>query len=107
MIAVVIFTLPEVAAVRPRLDWMTRADNYILELLDDAKIAANPATISYNVDYDRSYVSRRCRHLGDAGLLNREDPDRAMYRITDLGCRYLTGDLTDDEEERLHELEVC
>jgi len=84
---------------------MTRADDYILELLDNADIAANPATISYNIDYDRSYISKRCRILDAAGLVNREDADRAMYRITDLGRRYLDDELTSSEEEDLADLD--
>jgi len=84
---------------------MTRADDYILDLLDSAGIAANPATISYNIDYDRSYVSSRCRSLEDSGMLSREDPDKAMYRITDLGSRYLEGKLNQEEEDRLGKYE--
>ena len=84
---------------------MAKADDYILELLATAGIAANPATISYNIDYDRSYVSSRCRELDQAGLLDREDEARAMYRITDLGERYLNDDLTDQERERLDDLD--
>lgn len=72
---------------------MTRADDAILELLHEAGIAANPATIAYNIDYDRSYVSRRCRTLSEHGLVKRVDEAKAMYRIEELGSRYLNGDV--------------
>ena len=85
--------------MRPRVGWMTRADDYILELLREAGIAANPSTIAFNIDYDRRYVSKRCRTLAEHGLLDREHPSKAMYRITDRGEAYLDGDLTAPELE--------
>lgn len=72
---------------------MTRADDYILELLRDAGITANPSTIGYNIDYDRRYVSERCRILAENGLLERVDESKAMYRITEKGRKYLAGEL--------------
>lgn len=85
--------------MRPRVDWMTRADDYILELLRDAGIAANPSTIGFNIDYDRRYVSQRCRKLSENDLLKRVDEPRAMYEITEKGKKYLAGDLDADELE--------
>ena len=87
--------------MRPRVSWMTRADDAILELLSEAGIAANPSTIAFNIDYDRRYVSQRCRMLAKHGLVDRVHEQKAMYRVTSLGERYLLGDLaaSDIEEE--------
>ncbi|WP_223301757.1 MarR family transcriptional regulator [Haladaptatus sp. R4] len=78
---------------------MTRADDYILELLDEAGIAANPSTIGFNIDYDRRYVSQRCRVLSKNSLLERVDEAKAMYQITDKGRQYLAGGLNAGELE--------
>ena len=85
--------------MRPRVSWMTRADDYILELLREAGIAANPSTIAFNIEYDRSYVSERCGILAEHGFLDREHDSKAMYRITDRGKAYLDGDLAASELE--------
>ena len=83
--------------MRPRADWMTKADDHILELLSEAGIAANPATIAFNIDYDGGYVAHRCRELADYDLISRVHETKAMYRISDLGERYLGGDVDADE----------
>ena len=83
--------------MRPRVDWMTRADDAILELLDEAGIAANPATIAFNIDYDNRYVSQRCRKLAENGLVERVHETKAMYEITPLGERYLDGQIDADD----------
>ena len=85
--------------MRPRVSWMTRADDYILELLREAGITANPSTIAFNIDYDRRYVSKRCLTLTEHGLLDRVDETKAMYRITDRGKAYLDGELGASELE--------
>ena len=85
--------------MRPRVSWMTRADDAILELLSEAGIAANPSTIAFNIDYDRRYVARRCRTLSEQGLVDRVHEGKAMYRIAELGEQYLTGDLSREELE--------
>lgn len=79
--------------MRPRVSWMTRADDAILELLSEAGIAANPSTIAFNIDYDRRYVSQRCRILSDRGLVNRVHEGKAMYAIANLGEQYLSGEI--------------
>jgi len=80
---------------------MTRADDYILEFLRDADIAANPSTIAFNIDYDNAYISNRCLELAENGLIDRVGGDKPIYEITDLGVRYLDDDLSDDEEAEL------
>lgn len=83
--------------MRPRADWMTKADDHILELLSEAGIAANPATIAFNIDYDGGYVAHRCRELAGHDLISRVHETKAMYRITDLGERYLCGEVNIEE----------
>lgn len=85
--------------MRPRVSWMTRADDAILELLSEAGIAANPSTIAFNIDYDNRYVSQRCRVLAENELVERVHESKAMYIITDLGEQYLAGNATRDELE--------
>ena len=85
--------------MRPRVSWMTRADDAILELLSDAGIIANPATIAFNIDYDNRYVSQRCRELATHGLVERVHETKAMYRITDRGEAYLAGEIEAEDLE--------
>lgn len=82
--------------MRPRVSWMTRADDAILEFLSETGIAANPSTIAYNIEYNRSYVARRCKTLDDHSLMNRVDEPKAMYEITQLGRDYLNGEVEAD-----------
>lgn len=81
--------------MRPRVDWMTQADERVLEFLYDKEIVASPSVIAANIDYTQEYLSRRCRKLTNAGLLQRVDASN--YRITDLGERFLDGDVDEDE----------
>jgi len=74
---------------------MTQADERVLEFLRDKDIVASPSVIAANIDYTAEYISRRCRNLADAGLMQRVDATN--YRITDLGYRYLDGEMSPDE----------
>lgn len=85
---------------RPRVDWMTRSDDAILEfLLNDPvhEIAAAPVTIAANVEFSRSTVHRRLRVLYEHGLVEYYNESQGVYRLTDLGRRYLSGEATHDE----------
>lgn len=77
--------------MRPRVDWMTQADERILEFLHEKDIVASPTVIAANIDYTAEYISRRCRKLAEASLLQRVDPSN--YRLTELGERFLNGDV--------------
>lgn len=81
--------------MRPRIDWMTQADERVLEFLHEKDIVASPTVIAANIDYTAEYISRRCRKLADAGLLQRVDPSN--YRLTDLGRDFIDGDVDADE----------
>lgn len=78
--------------MRPRVDWMTQADERVLEFLREKEIVASPSVIGANIDYTGEYISRRCRKLADAGLVQRADATN--YRITEKGEQYLDGELS-------------
>jgi len=81
--------------MRPRVEWMTRADDYILEFLDETDIVATPQVIAANIDYSRQYVNQRIRLLADNNLV--QNTGDGLYRITDHGRSYLEGELDADE----------
>lgn len=83
--------------MRPRIRWMSQCDNRILELLDETDIVATPFVISKNIDYSRQYVNQRVRILAENELL--ENTGDGLYRITDRGRQYLTGELDKDDLE--------
>lgn len=76
---------------------MTQADDRILETLQDVEMALSPRVIAFNIDYTRNYVNRRMTHLREAELVDRVD--EGMYRISDKGRAYLSGDLDADALE--------
>jgi predicted transcriptional regulator len=77
---------------------MTQADERILEFLAEKEIVASPSVIAANIDYTGEYISRRCRELANEGLLQRVDASN--YRLTDLGNRFLEGEINADQLER-------
>ncbi|WP_420182084.1 MarR family transcriptional regulator [Haloarcula sp. KBTZ06] len=81
--------------MRPRIEWMTQADERVMEFLLEKDIIASPSVIAANIDYTGEYISRRCRKLANAGLLQRVDATN--YRLTDLGERFLEGEIDADE----------
>ena len=70
---------------------MTQADERVLEFLHQKDIVASPTVIAANIDYTPEYISRRCRKLTDAGLLQRVDASN--YRVTGLGEQFLAGEI--------------
>jgi len=68
-----------------------------MEFLQEKDIVASPSVIAANIDYTSEYLSRRCRKLSQAGLLQRVDASN--YRLTDLGKRFLLGKVTKEELE--------
>ena len=83
--------------MRPRVEWMNQTDDRILELLDESGLILSPAVIAVNLEYNRSWISRRISKLVDAGLV--ESINEGYYRITDFGREYLVGDIDADELE--------
>jgi len=88
---------------RPRVDWMTRADDAILEFLlneGNRPIVANPVTVEANIEYKISHVRRRLRALQQGGLVEYYDESRGLYQISDLGRCYLAGEIKADDLEQ-------
>lgn len=83
--------------MRPRIDLMTQGDERIMEFLYEKDIVASPSVIAANIDYTGEYISRRCRTLTDAELLQRVDASN--YRLTALGESFITGEATAEEIE--------
>ncbi len=97
-----------------RLPWMTNVDRSILEWLDENSIVFTPKVIYDNLERELpdmelpSYrqVSRRVKFLADeAGILTRYKGQRGKYMLSDIGRKYLDGELTDEERERLADLD--
>jgi len=82
-------------SMRPRVEWMNQTDDRILELLDESGLELSPAILARNLDYSRSWVSRRLKKLLDAGLVSVEDS--SYYSITQKGRNYLSGKLKADK----------
>jgi len=87
--------------MRPRVPWMTSADNRVLEFLDEKEIVATPQVIAANIDYNRLYVNERIRVLAQNELV--EKGDKPLYQITERGRQYLRGELGIDDLPAKHE----
>lgn len=90
--------------MRPRIPWLTRVDVATLEFLDGHALDGfeqSPALIAENLGVSAGHVRRRIRVLAAAELVERTNETTGYYAITDVGRRYLAGDLTDAEADRL------
>ena len=83
--------LDEPVRIRRPADWMTPMDDAILELFHSSELVLTPAIIAFNIDHSREAVNRRLAALAEHGLVERVE--RGKYRMTELGERYLRGDL--------------
>lgn len=64
------------------VDWMREADLHIFRVLSLGDgLTLNAAAISRNIDYNRGYISERCRYMTEIGVL--DEPERAYFRLTD------------------------
>jgi len=87
---------------RPRISWMTQADDRILEFLDNGggkKLVATPGMIELNIDFSKTHISNRLGVLREAELVEYFDEDRGAYRITQLGQDYLAGNINKENLE--------
>jgi len=85
---------------------MRPTDRHILEFLanDPADpIVASPVVIAANVDYAKGSVRERMTPLREAGLVRYSNEQSGIYEITDLGERYLDGQLEEHEIDELEE----
>lgn len=86
--------------MRAPISWLTRGDAIILEFLNGHEAATfeqSPALIARNAGLSSGHVRRRVRVLAAANLVTRTDDRAGYYAITDLGERYLRGELTSAE----------
>lgn len=92
--------------MRPRIAWMTRGDNEILDFLAGHEIdefMQPPTAVAENIDMSKSHVQRRLQAMTDAGLLDRVGGEKGYYQLSELGWRYLANELTESEFETLEE----
>ena len=83
--------------MRPRVEWMNQTDDRVLELLEESGLELTPAALAHNMDYSRSWISRRMSKMADAGLVKADED--GYYGSTDRGRAYLSGDLDAEELE--------
>lgn len=74
---------------------MNQTDDRILELLDESGLELSPSNLAHNLEYSRSWISRRLSKLRDVGLVVVDEGN--FYKITDKGQDYLSGNLESDE----------
>lgn len=78
--------------MRYSADWMTIADERILEYLSETETSTpKKMADSGDVRFSRQYIGERCRKLAEYGLV--QHLGNGVYRITDEGDEYLDGDL--------------
>lgn len=73
---------------------MNQTDDRILALLEESGLLLSPAVIAVNLDYTRNWISKRLRKLLEAGLV--EKSQSSYYEITELGEKYLAGEIEAD-----------
>ncbi|PSP78921.1 winged helix-turn-helix domain-containing protein [Halobacteriales archaeon QS_1_68_20] len=78
--------------MRLSADWMTIADERILEFLSEEG-PHSPSKIAEDerIRFSAEYVGRRCRKLADYGLTR--NIGNGVYSITNEGEQYLIGEL--------------
>ena len=78
--------------MRYSADWMTIADERILEYLSTSETSTpKKMADSGDVRFSRQYIGERCRKLADYRLV--QHLGNGVYRITEQGEQYLNGDL--------------
>lgn len=86
---------------------MTGNDQHILRLLAESELVLRVGDIQYNLDwkYDvqvpESTLYRRLGALEHSGLIDEVTDSPSRYIISQLGKRYLDGDLSDQEAENI------
>ncbi|TKX74640.1 MarR family transcriptional regulator [Halorubrum sp. GN11_10-6_MGM] len=78
--------------MRYSADWMTIADERILEYLSTTETSTpKKMADSGDVRFSRQYIGERCRKLADYRMV--QHLGNGVYRITETGGQYLDGDL--------------
>lgn len=81
-----------------RVSWFSPIDYEILSFFQTHDILVSPKVLSENIEYDRQYTSKRCRELEKANILCKKNS--GLYRLSDTGKRFLSGDLSAENFER-------
>lgn len=83
---------------------MTPTDNTILDFLSGHErdgFCAPPKVVAVNTEFSASHVRKRVLKLNKADLLENLSSPQGYYQLTNLGHRYLAGELTIQEGEKL------
>lgn len=85
--------------MRLSADWMTIADDRILEFLS-VEGPHSPSKIAEDerIRFSTEYVGRRCRKLADYGLTR--NIGNGVYAVTDEGEQYLASELDVSKREQ-------
>lgn len=80
-------------ALRLSADWMVKADDRLLEILD-AEGSSSPTRLSNDdrLGFGRAHINLRLLKLEKAGLVEKGVIARGVYSITDRGKEYLAGE---------------
>jgi DNA-binding PadR family transcriptional regulator len=85
--------------MRKRAEWMNPATDPVLEILAESELALTAGVLNHNIDREfadppsRSSVYRTVDSLREYGLIETSLDTDNYYVITDLGRRYLAGEL--------------
>lgn len=88
---------------------MSKYDDTILQGLEESGYALPPAVLDYNLqsrhDIEISYstINRRLKRLSEADLVDKEYDEGGYYGLTELGERYLDGQLSKEERKQIEE----
>lgn len=90
---------------RQRVTGMRQSDIFILEHLFNGgdELIDSPKDIASNIGYSVSLMRERLPELRRAGLVKHHDASAGQYVISDLGRKYVTGNLSQGEIETLEE----
>lgn len=87
--------------MRQPAEWMTAADDRILEVMEDegnmTPLALSREGRQPRIDLSPDWAGQRCRKLAEYGLV--DALEKGLYGITDDGLAYLDGDLDATELE--------
>lgn len=91
--------MPQKDEMYNRVDWMTPADQEILQILSTG-LWLSPANIAENTGYGDDWVRKRCSEMSDRRILERKRSGDPFYRITGLGEDILNRNIQPEEVER-------
>jgi len=91
--------------MRPRVPWMTKNDDAVLEWLDEVDMPSPPKQIHLTMEGAPSYttINRRLRKLDEVDMVEKHPDAEGYYQITEKGRRYLHDPNAKIEEFLLEE----